>query len=228
MELHDIWPLFSLRIDTERLTLRVPTDDDFPSLVRAIGRGIHDPSMMPFAFPWTDIPSPERERQAAQHWWKTRATWTPDGWTLSLAVFLDGEAIGVQGLETAKFPLLRTGETGSWLGQPWQGKGYGTEMRKAMLHLAFEHLKAEEITSAAWVDNVASNRVSIAAGYEPNGVARNERRGKPDKTQRYVITRERWETTHEPNSVTVTGFEHCRSMFALDPADSTDPTSPTS
>jgi RimJ/RimL family protein N-acetyltransferase len=228
MELHDLWPLFSLLIETPRLTLRVPTDDDFPSLVRAITAGIHDPSTMPFAFPWTDIPSPERERQAAQHWWKTRATWAPDSWTLSLAVFLDGEAIGVQGLETAKFPLLRTGETGSWLSQPWQGKGYGTEMRRAMLQFAFEHLEAEEITSAAFVDNIPSNRVSIATGYEPNGITRNERRGKPDSTQRYVITRERWQSVRQPDSVTISGLEHCRFMFGLDATDPAAATNPTS
>jgi RimJ/RimL family protein N-acetyltransferase len=225
MELHDLWPLFSLRVETPRLTLRVPTDEDFPSLARAISRGIHDPATMPFAFPWTDIPSPERERQAARHWWKVRALWTPESWTLMLAVFLDGEAIGVQGLETSNYSILRTGETGSWLGQPWQGKGYGTEMRKAMLHFSFKHLEAEQITSAAWVDNVASNRVSIAAGYEPNGRTRDERRGKPDTTQRYVITRDRWEATHEPDSVTVTGFEHCRFMFGLDRDQPTNPTS---
>jgi RimJ/RimL family protein N-acetyltransferase len=54
--------------------------------------------------------------------------------------------------------------TFSWLGPGYRGRGIGTEMRAAALHLAFAGLAAREATSEAFADNSASNRVSQALG----------------------------------------------------------------
>jgi RimJ/RimL family protein N-acetyltransferase len=67
------WPLFDLRLETERLVLRVPQDDDFPGLLDAVDAGIHDPEMMPFTVPWTDAEPEARRISAVQHWWGNRA-----------------------------------------------------------------------------------------------------------------------------------------------------------
>jgi len=45
----------------------------------------------------------------------------------------------------------------------------GTEMRAAVLHLAFDGLGAREAHSASFEDNPASQRVSLANGYQSNG-----------------------------------------------------------
>ena len=209
------WPLFGLRIRTPRLELRVPGDEDLVELVELAKAGIHDPTTMPFTTPWTDVPSPRFEREALQYWWRCRSEFSPESWDLALTVERDGELVGMQNLTAKRFPSLRSAETGSWLGSTHQGNGIGKEMRFAMLHFAFEHLQAEEVTSAAYVDNVASQRVSLATGYEPNGRTLEVRRGEPSEQIRYRITPQRWEQ-HRPHfAIRVEGFDECREMFGL-------------
>lgn len=53
-------------------------------------------------------------------------------------------------------------------------------------------LGAREAQSAAFADNHASNRVSEAAGYPPNGVCWDTRRGDAAEMHRWRLARERW------------------------------------
>ena len=103
--------------------------------------------------------------------WRHRANWSPDNWTFTGAVFVDGKPVGVQDLEAEHFRAVRSVETGSWLGRAHQGQGLGREMREAILHLAFAGLGAEEALSGAFEDNAASLATSRAVGL------RGERRG---------------------------------------------------
>ena len=77
--LTDAWPLFGLRLRTERLELRLPTDDELVELLDLARAGIHPPGEMPFGVAWSTIPSPAFERGFLQHHWRMRATWSPDG-----------------------------------------------------------------------------------------------------------------------------------------------------
>ncbi len=216
MAINDLWPLFDLQIITERLTMRVPNDHDLAALIDTAKAGIHDPATMPFAVPWTDLPSPDFERSALQYHWGTRATFAPAKWDLGFVIKFEGQVIGMQGLHATSFPILRSIETGSWLGLAHQGKGIGKEMRAAAVRFAFEYLGAEQITSGAFEDNEASQRVTLATGYEPNGRDRMVRRGMPAGHLRFMLTRARWEATRSDTGVfEVSGFEPCRSMFGL-------------
>ena len=131
------WPLFSLRLRTERLVLRLPTDDDLPHLIDVAKAGIHEPDTMPFGIAWSTIPSPAFERSFLQHHWGRRAAWTPEAWFLNLMVELDGAPIGSQSIDATDFAITRTVHTGSWLGQAFQGRGLGKEMRAAVPRLRF-------------------------------------------------------------------------------------------
>jgi RimJ/RimL family protein N-acetyltransferase len=169
---------------------------------------------MPFSIPWTDLPSPRRERESYQFYMRTRATWSVEDWILTLGVWLDGEPAGFQDLRAQQFPALRTVATGSWLGRGFQGRGIGRLMRQAVLGLAFDHLGAEVAETEAFLDNPASNRVSLAVGYRPNGVTRLLRRGVAAEAQRFRMTREDWHGRPRP-AVTVEGLEGCRELFGL-------------
>src|SRR5277367_2832909 len=106
---HPYWPLFDLRVITPRLQLRLPTDDDLLDLIAIINdQGIHDPATMPFTHPWTDEPSPNRERSSLQWWWRSRAEWKPERWAYCGAVFVDGQVVGVQDVMATDFAVLRT------------------------------------------------------------------------------------------------------------------------
>jgi len=194
----------------------VPSDADLVGLVDAVRAGIHDPATMPFDSGWTDAESPELERGALQYWWKGRGLFSPTAWDLTFAVILDGEVIGAQNLTAADFPALRQAETGSWLTMAHHGKGIGKEMRRAVLHFAFSALEAEAVTSAAFADNPASQGVSLAVGYEPNGRSIGARRGEAGEQVRFRITKQRWLDTRTDLSVDVHGFEACRDMFGLE------------
>ena len=83
--------------------------------------------------------------------------------------------------------------SGSWLTASAQGRGLGVEMRAAVLHLAFAGLGALEAQTSAWVDNPASQRVSLRLGYEHEGQQLLARRGEPTAHLRYRLTREAWQ-----------------------------------
>jgi RimJ/RimL family protein N-acetyltransferase len=66
-----------------------------------------------------------------------------------------------------------------WIGLEYQGQGIGTEMRAAVLYLAFAGLGADYALSGAFTDNPASLAVSRKLGYGEDGVDREVRRDKP-------------------------------------------------
>jgi RimJ/RimL family protein N-acetyltransferase len=211
---HPLWPLFDLRLRTGNIELRLPTDDDLVALVALAREGIHPPEEMPFGVAWTDVPSPEFERNFARFYWSHRSNWQPNAWTLPLGVFVDGRPAGVQDLNARDFPVLRTVGTGSWLGFGFQGRGIGRLMRQAVLALAFDHLGAEVATSGAFLDNPASSHVSAAIGYERNGLDRVAPRGVAREMQRYRLTLEGWRSRPRPK-VEVEGLEGCLELFAI-------------
>lgn len=210
------WPLFGLTITTPRLVLRPPTDDDFPALLAAIEAGIHDPAEMPFLMAWTDKPRAIRERESVQWWWQQRAGWKPDEWSLGLAVFLDGRAVGIQDVDGKQYAALRRVSTGSWLTRDVQGQGLGKEMRAAVLTLAFDGLGAIDAASEAFTDNAASLGVSRRLGYRDNGVSRALVRDQVRISQGLLITRDDWQAQRSSlPTATVDGLEPCREMFGI-------------
>lgn len=174
--LTDLLPALGLRITAGPLELRGLTDDDLPALCDLAEEGIHPPDQMPFYVPWSTAPRGELARGTAQYHWRARAEFSPDAWSLHLGVWHDGELVGSQGFDTRHYLVTRTGETGSWLGQRFQGRGIGTAMRQVVCAFVFDHLDGVEVTSAAFVDNPASLAVSRKVGYRDNGITRMRRR----------------------------------------------------
>ncbi len=172
----DVFPPLGLRVVAGPLELRGISDDDLVTLGALAARGVHAPDRMPFTFAWTDVDPAELPLNFAQYHWRTRADFGPDAWVLNLGVWHDGVLVGVQGINTTKYLVTRTGETGSWLGLEHQGRGIGTEMRRVMCAFVLDHLDAVQITSGAFTDNPASLAVSRKVGYRDNGVVRRERR----------------------------------------------------
>lgn len=210
----DWWPLAQLQLETPTLELRVPTESDLFALAGLAAAGVHDPQDQPFAVPWTDAPPAGRARGTLQYQWRQWGHWTPEKWNLELAVIHDGVVVGIQSMSAENFAVLREVSTGSWLGLEHQGQGIGTEMRAAVLHLAFAGLAADYALSGAFADNPASLAVSRKLGYTEDGIQRELRRGKPAVTQRLRLDRAEWQATARP-PVTIRGLEPCRAMFGL-------------
>jgi RimJ/RimL family protein N-acetyltransferase len=209
------WPLFALRIRSARLVLRLPTDDDLVGLMEVAKAGIHPPAEMPFGVAWSTAPSPAFERGFLQHHWGLRASWMPLAWQLNLMIEADGRPIGSQSVHAAQFATMRTVDTGSWLGRAYQGRGYGREMRAAVLAFAFDGLGARVALTEAFLDNAASSGVSRSLGYAENGRGALAPDGVARETQRFRMTVERWRSRPRP-AVEIEGLEACLPMFGVD------------
>ena len=208
------WPLFDLRIRTPRLELRYPDDELLMALAQVAAAGTHHPDRMPFVEPWSRAPSGELERNALQHWWGRRAQLGPRDWTITLAVLEDGRPVGVQDLMAKDFGVRRVFETGSWLGLDHQGRGIGTEMRSAALHLGFEGLHAERAETGAFEDNPESRGVTMKLGYESNGTFVRVREGERASLLLYVLTRQRWLESRRCD-ITIEGLCECRPLLGV-------------
>ncbi len=207
------WPLFNLRLRTPRLELRLPTDDDLLELMRVARDGVMEEGRVFFASPWHELPSPAFERQFLLHWWRSRGSWTPSNWTLGLAVIAGGKPVGIQDVHARDFAVRREVASGSWLGRAHQGHGYGTEMRAAILALAFDGLGAESAESGYFPGNAASARVSAKLGYVENGDEVWAVSGKRLVERRLRVTRETWKRDFVP--VTIEGLEPCLPLFGV-------------
>jgi RimJ/RimL family protein N-acetyltransferase len=87
-------------------------------------------------------------------------------------------------------------------------------MRAAVLHLAFAGLGAGEATSEAFIDNHASNGVSQALGYEPNGTSWATRRGAAAPLQRWRLTRDGWHRIRR-DDIELAGVQQCLPVLGL-------------
>lgn len=212
---HPIWPFFDLRVRTPRLEL-IPIDDEVGTqLALLAAKGIHDPSFMPFAMEWTDVASPQLERNCMQFYWRLRAELSPASWNLNFAVAVDGELVGSTGLITSHFPATRTFETGSWLGREFQGRGIGKEMRIASLQLGFEGFGAQFATTVAFEDNGPSLGVTRHLGYEDNGVSIKPRRGQPGTSLHFRMSRADFDSRLHRDDIEITGVEPCLPFLGL-------------
>jgi RimJ/RimL family protein N-acetyltransferase len=206
------WALYDLRIWTERLELRLPTEEELYQLLEIARGGIHDPNDMPFGFAWTDQPSPQFERSFMQYHWSTRANWSPGKWSLDLGVWSEGQLLGTQGIDAENFAVLRTVSTGSWLARQFQGQGIGKEMRQAVLGFAFDHLGAVWAKSGSFRGNESSARVSQSVGYFEDGMEVLAPRGEPQELRRWRMHVDQWRSRERPR-IEVAGLERCWDMF---------------
>ena len=208
------WPLSGLSLRTRRLELRWPTLGDLDALGSLAAEGVHDPAVQPFMVPWTDVPAAERAQGTLQFHWSQWGSWTPSDWSLNLVVDLDGTIVGTQGIGGKDFAVLGEVHTGSWVGQKHHGQGIGTEMRAAVLHLAFEGLHARYACSAAFEDNAASLAVSRKLGYADDGIEFHVVRGRPVRTRRLRLDRDAW-AARQSVPVEINGLEPCLPSFGL-------------
>lgn len=209
-------PLLALRITAGPVELRGITDD-LLCPIADLALDIHDPDYMPFFGPWSLSPPEDMPRVVAQYYWGLRASFSPAKWSADFAVFYDGELVGCQGFAARDYLILRTGETGSWLGRRFQGKGIGTAMRQVICTFLIDHVDARRITSAAFADNLPSLAVSRKTGYTDNGSEPFNRMGKPATLRRIVL--EPASLVRYSRALTVEGLPGFRKSIGLDTED---------
>jgi RimJ/RimL family protein N-acetyltransferase len=169
---------------------------------------------MPFRIPWTDRSGQELVDSTVDYHLGAREEWRAEKWSLVLCAFVDGRPVGGQDVRGDGFASRREFETGSWLGREFQGRGYGTEMREAVLELGFGGLGAVAAISGAFAFNKASLRVSEKLGYAHVGETTFAPRSEPQRELLMRLTREEWERRAHP-PVEIEGLEPCLPLFGL-------------
>ncbi len=210
---HPYWPLFDLRLTTPDLVLRPATETDQLRLADILPDDVDfDP-----ALPQYDFADRRALRGAGLHqsYWRAFGTWRPESWAIPFVVFCGDELIGMQALEGDDFARLRTVDSFSLLIREARGKGYGKQMRDAVLALAFGPLEAARAITSAWHDNHASLGVSKALGYVDNGEVLHRRGDGVDVMVHLRLTREAWSARTDRPPVDIIGFEPCRPLFGL-------------
>lgn len=212
--LSDIWPVYRLQVSTDRLILRLPNEQELAEVAEVAGAGVHHASERPFLTPWTEGSAQDRARAVVRGHWSQLADWTAERWGLGLCVFVDGQPVGMVSLRASEFPVVREVSTSSWLGLPYQGRGFGTEARIGLLTLAFDLLDAEAARTEVFQDNHSSQGVSRKLGYEPDGISRDARGDEVLVSDRLRLTRQTWIQSDHPRAV-VTGYDLCRPCFGV-------------
>lgn len=208
------WPLFDLCLSTPALTLRPMTEADLAAIADLLPDDVEmDPGQATYEF---DDPRLGRGILSHQNYWRACGTWRPEAWRLGFVVrSAAGDILGVQELEANDFLTLRTIDSSSFLITAARGRGYGKQMRAAVLALAFGPLEAEAAITSAWHDNHASLGVSRALGYQPNGESLHAHPGRVDVLKHLRLLRADWLASGAGEQVEITGFDACRPLFGL-------------
>ena len=139
---------------TERLVLRPPHEDDIPELSElANNRRVAEMlSRMPHPYGQTDAQafvggSRSKERSGCHY---------------AVALAEAGAFVGCAGLDMRQYGL----ELGYWIGEPYWGNGYATEVAHALVDLAFRATEIDRLHASCRVINNASRRVIHKCGFQ--------------------------------------------------------------
>jgi RimJ/RimL family protein N-acetyltransferase len=208
------WPLHGIRLRTTDLVLAVMTEADLPTLSGLLP---DDLELNPHATTYAGLDVPANRRAAlAQGYWRALGMWSPDDWALPFVVRSEGGVVGAQWLEGPDWLADHTVDSSSWLVAEVRGRGLGTQMRAAVLALAFGPLEADAAVSSAVLDNGASLGVSRALGYHDSHRSVLEHSGRT--LQHVRLDRATWEASDWSRRVLTDGVGPALPLFGIDPS----------
>lgn len=159
-----------LRIETERLTLRLPQHSDYSAWA-----GLRDESR-DFLVPWEPTWSADHLTRKAftnRVYWAARA----EAGGTALPVFLirrtDGALVGALTLDNIRRGPAQAGTMGYWVGARFARQGFMREAIAAIVHHAFSALDLSRIEAACLPENAASRGVLEKSGFKYEGVAQS-------------------------------------------------------
>jgi len=159
-----------LRIDTERLILRLPRHADFRAWAALRG------SSRDFLTPWEPAWAADHLTRKAftnRVYWAQRAI--GQGMAMPLFIFRrDTETIlGAITLDNIRRGPAQAGTLGYWIGATHARQGYMRETIEAVVHHAFRSLDLSRIEAACLPENTASRGVLEKTGFKYEGVAQS-------------------------------------------------------
>lgn len=172
---------FPDHFSSKRLMMRCPQAGDGELVFAAINESIHELRRFPASLPWAifepSVAASENYCCDSQAQFIARSD-------LPFLIFLkeSGQLIGAAGLVRMDWNVPKF-EIGYWCRTSLHGHGLITEAINALSQFAFEHLNAKRLEIFADDLNTPSWRVAEKAGFELEGILRNEKID-PDGTLR--------------------------------------------
>ena len=159
-----------VRIETERMTLRLPQHADWKpwSQLRADSQA--------FLTPWEPIWSADHLSRRAftnRVYWAARAEAQGTALPLMLIRREDQMLLGAVTLDNIRRGPSQAGTLGYWIGEPFQRRGYMREAILAVVHHAFTAMDLSRIEAACLPENTASRGVLEKCGFKYEGVAQS-------------------------------------------------------
>lgn len=158
------------RLETSRLTLRLPSHSDF----RAWST-LRDQSRE-FLTPWDPLWAEDalsRKAFTNRVYWAARAEATGTAVALFLIRRDDGALLGGITLDNIRRGPAQAGSVGYWIGQPYARHGYMREALQTLVHHAFTERDLSRIEAGCLPENAASRGLLEKVGFKYEGVAQS-------------------------------------------------------
>jgi ribosomal-protein-alanine N-acetyltransferase len=166
-----MWPQGrKLRIETERLTLRLPQHGDFLAWT-----GLRRASAA-FLQPWEPTWAEDHLSRRAftnRVYWAARARRMGTALPVFLIRRQDQQLLGAITLDNIRRGPAQAGTLGYWIGQPFARQGFMREALEAVVHHAFTRLDLSRLEAACLPENAASRGVLEKCGFKYEGVAQS-------------------------------------------------------
>jgi [ribosomal protein S5]-alanine N-acetyltransferase len=158
------------RIETERMTLRLPAHTDWRawSALRA--------TSATFLTPWEPVWAHDHLSRRAftnRVYWAQRAETQGTALPLLLIRRADAALLGAITLDNIRRGPAQTGTLGYWIGADHARQGFMREAIKAVVHHAFTTLDLSRVEAACLPENTPSRGVLEKCGFKYEGVAQS-------------------------------------------------------
>jgi len=158
------------RLETERLTLRLPEHADYRQWA-----ALREASA-PFLTPWEPTWSAEhlsRRSFTGRVQWAARLHAQRTGLPLFLIRRDDNQLVGAITLDNIRRGPAQAGTIGYWIGQPFARQGYMREGIGGLVHHSFTENDLSRVEAACLPENTASRAVLEKSGFKYEGVAQS-------------------------------------------------------
>ncbi len=159
----------TIRLETERMVLRLPEHGDFNDWValRVESRA--------FLTPWDPVWAPDhltRKSFTNRVYWAQRASRNGTALPLFL-IHREGGLLGAITLDNIRRGPAQSGTLGYWVGQRHARQGFMREAIGAVVHYAFTTLDLSRIEAGCLPENMPSRGVLEKSGFKYEGVAQS-------------------------------------------------------
>ncbi|MFQ6754819.1 GNAT family protein [Cereibacter sphaeroides] len=159
-----------VRIETERMTLRLPAHSDWRdwAALRA--------ESATFLTPWEPVWSSDHLSRKAftnRVYWAARAESQGTALPVLLIRREDQALLGAITLDNIRRGPAQSGTLGYWIGRPHARQGYMREAIQGIVHHAFTAMDVSRIEAACLPENTASRGVLEKCGFKYEGVAQS-------------------------------------------------------